>query len=166
MDVLDEIFHQAKQLDKKVCYNPGKDELKKASKLRPLLEDVDVLLVNKEEAKMIVDGETLEELVRKLVNRVGVVIVSDGPNGVMASDGKMLVRAGMYEDVKVIDRTGSGDAFGSGFLSQWANGKSLKDSIVFASANSTSVVTKIGAKAGILHKGAVLHAMPLSEKPL
>jgi sugar/nucleoside kinase (ribokinase family) len=165
MDVLDDIFHQAKDIRKKICYNPGKDELKIISKLRPLLEDVDVLLVNKEEAQMIVDGETLEELVRKLANRVDVVIVSDGRKGVMASDGKTIVRAGMYEDVKVVDRTGAGDAFGSGFLSQWANGKSLKDSVVLASANSTSVVTKIGAKAGILHKGAALHAMPLSEKP-
>jgi sugar/nucleoside kinase (ribokinase family) len=64
----------------------------------------------------------------------------------------------------VVDRTGAGDAFGSGFLSQWAQGKSLKDSIVFGSANSTSVVTKIGAKAGILTKGVKLHEMPLTEK--
>jgi len=81
----------------------------------------------------------------------------------MASDGETIVRAGMYQDVKVIDRTGAGDAFGSGFLSQWAQGKSLKDAIVFASANSTSVVTKIGAKPGILHAGVKLHEMPLTE---
>lgn len=165
VDIIDKIFTQAKSTDTKVFFNPGKDELKKISKLKSLLEDVDVLSVNKEEAQMIVDGETLEELVRKLLHYVPLVIVSDGPNGVMASDGKTIVRAGMYEDVKVVDRTGSGDAFGSGFLSYYAIGKSLKDSIVFASANSTSVVTKIGAKSGILHKGAVLHAMPLSEKP-
>jgi sugar/nucleoside kinase (ribokinase family) len=61
-----DIFSQAKELGKKVCYNPGKDELKKISQLRSCLEDVDVLLVNKEEAQMIVPGETLEELVRKL----------------------------------------------------------------------------------------------------
>lgn len=52
------------------------------------------------------------------------------------------------------------------FLSQWAQGKSLKESIIFASANSTSVVTKIGAKDGILHKGVKLHAMPITEKQL
>ena len=112
---------------------------------------------------MIASGETLEELTRKLLNYVPVAIVSDGPEGVMASDGKTIVRAGMYEDVKVLDRTGAGDAFGSGFLSQWAVGASLKDSIVFASANSTSVVTKIGAKAGILSKNERLHEMPLHE---
>ena len=71
----------------------------------------------------------------------------------------------MYEDVPVVDRTGAGDAFGSGFLSQWSQGKNLQESIVFASANSTSVVTKIGAKEGILHKGVKLHSMPIDSKP-
>lgn len=164
VDIVDKIFRQAKSNKTKIFYNPGKDELKQPTKLKSLLDDVDILSVNRDEAQLIVEGHDLEELVRKLLHYVPMAIVSDGPNGVMASDGKTIVRAGMYEDVKVVDRTGSGDAFGSGFISQWAVGKSLKDSIVFASANSTSVVTKIGAKTGILHKGVVLHAMPLSEK--
>lgn len=166
MDVIDKIFTHARQKKINIFFNPGKSELRQSDKMKSILEDVTILSVNKDEAKQIVDGETLEELTRKLLKYVSVAIVSDGPNGVMASDGQTIVRAGMYEDVKVIDRTGAGDAFGSGFLSQWAIGRSLKDSIVFASANSTSVVTKIGAKAGILHKGVVLHAMPLSEKKL
>ena len=70
----------------------------------------------------------------------------------------------MYEDVPVLDRTGAGDAFGSGFLAYYSQGHSLKESVVFASANSTSVVQKIGAKDGILHKGTVLHDMPIIEK--
>jgi len=123
MDIIDKIFHQAKKLGMKIFFNPGKDELKHIEKLRALLEDVDVLLVNRDEARMIVHGEELEELVRKLLNYAPTVIISDGPNGVMASDGKTIVRASMYEDVKVIDRTGAGDAFGSGFLSYWVQKK-------------------------------------------
>jgi sugar/nucleoside kinase (ribokinase family) len=64
----------------------------------------------------------------------------------------------------VIDRTGAGDAFGSGFISQWSQGKSLKDAIIFASANSTSVVGSIGAKTGILDQQVILHDMPITEK--
>ena len=165
MDILDSIFTQAKKRKIKIFFNPGKDELKQIDKLKPLLEDIDILSVNREEAMQVVKGNTLDELIHRLLHLVPLAIISDGPNGVIASDGKVIVRAGMYEDVKVVDRTGAGDAFGSGFLSYFAQGKSLKDSIVFASANSTSVVTKIGAKAGILSKGVVLHAMPLSEKP-
>lgn len=164
MDVLNKIFTQAKRKNIKIFFNPGKGELKKTAKLKALLEDVEVLSVNKEEAQQIVNGDSLTELIRRLKSLVPVAIISDGPNGVIASDGKTIVRAGMYEDVKVIDRTGAGDAFGSGFLSYYAKGKSLKDSIVFASANSTSVVQKIGAKDGILHKGVSLHAMPLNEE--
>lgn len=166
LEALNVIFHKASEAGVKIAFNPGEKELAQPDELRPLLEDVEVLIVNKEEAQKLVEGKDLEELVRHLLNYVPVAIVSDGPNGVMASDGKTMVRAGMYEDVPVLDRTGAGDAFGSGFLSQWSQGASLKDSIVFASANSTSVVTKVGAKEGILYKGVELHAMPLQEKDL
>lgn len=164
IDLLERIVTTAREHNVKVMLNPAGVELSKPGKLRAILEDVEVLAVNKEEAQQIIEGETLEELARHARHYVPVVIVSDGPHGVVATDGKTIVRAGMYEDVPVIDRTGAGDAFGSGFLSQWAQAKSLKDSIIFASANSTSVVTKIGAKAGILHKGTKLHDMPLHEK--
>jgi sugar/nucleoside kinase (ribokinase family) len=164
MEVLHTIFTQAHKKGIKIFFNPGKGELKESAKLKSLLEDVDVLSVNREEMQQIVEGSDLEELARHALHYVSVAIVSDGPNGVVATDGKTVIRAGMYQDVKVIDRTGAGDAFGSGFLSQWAQSKSLKESIVFASANSTSVVTKIGAKAGILHQHTKLHDMPLNEK--
>ena len=164
MDLLERIITIAAQNNVKVMLNPAGDELRQADKLKALLEDIDILAVNKEEAQMIVHGETSEELVRHLTHFVPVAIVSDGPNGVVATDSKTIVEAGMYEDVPVIDRTGAGDAFGSGFLSAYAQGKSLKDCIIFASANSTSVVQKIGAKEGILHKGVELHDMPLTEK--
>jgi sugar/nucleoside kinase (ribokinase family) len=166
MDVLASVFDQAREKGMKIFFNPGKGELKQPAKLKGLLDDVDVLSVNRDEAAEIVEGSSSEELTRHLLHYVSVAIVSDGPNGVVASDGKTVVRAGMYEDVKVVDRTGAGDAFGSGFLSQWVQNKGLRESIIFASANSTSVVTKVGAKTGILHHGTKLHDMPLNEKQL
>ncbi len=165
MVLLERIITRAARNNVKVMLNPAGVELQETEKLKGLLEDVAVLAVNKEEAQLIVHGETLDELVRHLLHYVPLAVVSDGPNGVLASDGKTIVGAGMYEDVPVIDRTGAGDAFGSGFLSQYAQGASLKEAIIFASANSTSVVQKIGAKEGILYKGIELHDMPLEEKP-
>lgn len=164
MDLLERIISRAAKNNVKIMLNPAGVELKQTEKLKGLLEDVTVLAVNKEEAQMIVHGETLEELVRHLTHYVPVAVVSDGPNGVVATDSKTIVSAGMYEDVPVVDRTGAGDAFGSGFLSAYAQGKSLKEAIIFGSANSTSVVQFVGAKEGILHKGVTLHDMPLKEK--
>ncbi|HEY1835555.1 MAG TPA: carbohydrate kinase family protein [Candidatus Saccharimonadales bacterium] len=157
------IVDHAEKSGTKVMLNPAGPELAEPEKLKAVLKSVDVLCMNKEEMQGLVHGKTIEELVRHGLDLVPVVIVSDGPNGVAASDGKTIVKAGMYEDVKVVDRTGAGDAFASGFLSQWTQGKSLADCIVFASANSTSVVQYIGAKTGILHRGVKLHNMPLEE---
>ena len=166
IELLRKVVDYAEKHNTKVMLNPAGPELAEADKLKALLESVDILCVNKEEMQQLVHGETMEELVQHGLNLVPVVIVSDGPNGVVASDGKTIVKAGMYEDVKVVDRLGAGDAFASGFLSQWVQGKSLKESIVFASANSTSVVQYIGAKTGILHKGVKLHDMPIHEQQL
>lgn len=166
LEMLDMIVHEAAKHDVKVMLNPAGSELADPEKLRGLLSDIDVLCLNKEEMQLLVEGDDMESLVRHGLNYCPVVIVSDGPNGVCASDGRTIVTAGMYEDVPVLDRTGAGDAFASGFLSQWAQGKSLEESIVFASANSTSVVGVIGAKPGILHTGVQLHDMPIQAKAL
>jgi sugar/nucleoside kinase (ribokinase family) len=161
---LNVIFDNAKKTGTKIAFNPGQAELDHPDLLKGLLNDVSVLLLNKDEAALVVEGGSSEELARHLLNYVPVAVVSDGPNGVVATDGKTIVEAGMYEDVPVIDRTGAGDAFGSGFVSQYAQGKSLKDAVIFGSANSTSVVTKFGAKEGILHHDTQLHDMPIKER--
>lgn len=161
--LLDILIQKAKSLGAKVMLNPAGTELSQPDKLKPILKDIEVLCLNKEEMQSIAGEGSLEELVKKGLDLCPVVIVSDGPNGVCASDGKTIIKAGMYEDVPVIDRTGAGDAFASGFLSKWSRGSGLRDAIIFASANSTSVVSKIGAKAGILRAGAELHDMPLEE---
>lgn len=166
LTLLREIIDTAEKHGVKVMLNPAGPELAEKDKLIGLLDGVDVLCTNREEMQMLVAGETCEELALHAMNYVPVAIVSDGPDGVVATDGKTLVRAGMYEDVPVIDRTGAGDAFASGFLSQWSQGKSLRESVIFASANSTNVVTKIGAKAGILRRGVKLHEMPIHERPV
>ena len=161
MELLEKVFRRAGKNGVKVAFNPSQRELEKVEKLRPLLEDVSILIANKEEMAQIVEGKSLEELLHHATNLVDTVIISDGPNGVIATDGTRIVKAGMYEDVKVVDRLGAGDAFGSGFVAMIAQGKSLQEAVTFASANSTSVVQQIGAKAGILRRGAELHDMPL-----
>lgn len=163
MDTLDRFFTKAKKLNTKIMFNPGQLEIKNRRKLIGLFSDVDILLVNRAEASQIVPGNTLEELLSHLHNYVPTVIITCGNQGTIATDGQQVLRTGIYEDVKVKDTTGAGDAFGSGFLARYATGKSFKDSLIFAAANSTSVIQHIGAKKGILSADAKLHRMPVQE---
>lgn len=162
--LLDSILQRFNEKNTKVLLNPAGSELQNVDKLKTMLADVEIIVVNKEEAQKIVEGQTIGELARHLNNYCPVSIVTDGANGSVVSNKKEVVYAGMYEDVPVIDRTGGGDAFSSGFLAKFASGRSIKDSIIFASANSTSVVSKIGAKAGILQAGTVLHEMDIKTE--
>ena len=160
-EVIDTIFEYARHNNIKIAMNPGKKELANKDHLKELIPNLTILSMNKEEMQQIYSGETLEDLVRQASQDVHYVIVTDGPNGAVASDRWHIVRAGMYEDVPVIDRTGAGDAFSSGFTAMIAAGESLEWAVTYASANSTSVVSTIGAKAGILGQTDQVHGMPL-----
>ncbi len=133
-----------------VALNPGKDEIAGARKLRHLLPLVTVLFGNKEELSALFGGSTSKEIIEKSRNVCPYLVLTDGPTGSFVSDNQYLYQAGQYQKVKVVDRTGAGDAFASGFTAALARGGSVEDALTLGSANSTSVVTKIGAKPGIL----------------
>jgi ribokinase len=165
-DVVESIFKYAESNNIKIAMVPGKDELKQPEELKKFIPRLSILVANKEELQMIYKGESLEDLVMAANKDVHYVCCTDGPNGAVAADRWHIVTAGMYEDVPVVDRLGAGDAFASGFAAMIAAGESLEWAVTFASANSTSVVTKVGAKAGILNAESKVHEMPLIVKEL
>ena len=163
MDTLRRFFKKAHELGTKIMFNPGKMELKNKNELIDLLSYVNILNVNKTEASQIVPGVTLEELLYHLQNYADIVLITSGAMGGIAGDGKEKYRFGIYEDQKVKDSTGAGDAFGSGFLAHFVSGHSFRSSLIFASHNSTSVVSKIGANRGILRGNEETHPMPIQK---
>lgn len=163
LDTLKRFFTKAKEIGTRIMFNPGVKELARASELTSLFKYVDILNVNKAEAAQVVPGVTLAELLYHLHGYVEIAIITDGPMGGIAGYGSEVYRFGLYEDRKVKDATGAGDAFGSGFLAAFAAGKPFKSSLVFASANSTSVVSRLGANRGVLSGTEKLHPMPIQK---
>lgn len=163
LDTLERFLKKAHKIGAKVMLNPGVKELEQTAQLIKLLKYVDVLIVNKTEASQIVPGAIMAELLYRLQNYADIVIITDGPMGGIASNGEEKYRFGIYEDRKAKDATGAGDAFGSGFLAHYTAGHSFRNSLIFASANSTSVITKLGANKGILTGKEKLHPMPIQK---
>lgn len=165
-EALEVIMRYARKRGIKVAINPGKGELKHPRELKALLDEVTILSVNKEEARQLFRADSIEDLVRHAAQHVQYVIITDGPKGSVATDGQNLYSAGMYADVPVVDRLGAGDAFSSGFVAKIAAGHDVEHAMTFASANSTSVVSQVGAKTGILRADVKLKTMPIIVKPL
>lgn len=161
IDALETIVAYAKKRNIKIAINPGKGELKASKRFKKLLPAFSILSINKEEMEELFGTADLFTLMKKANEEVDIVVVTDGPHGSYVIDGTKIYKAGMYKDVKVVDRAGAGDAFCSGFVAMIATGKSVEQAIIYGSANSTGVVGKIGAKAGILRSDQGLDSMKI-----
>lgn len=150
------IIEYAKKKKIKVAMNPGSAQLALGLKgLKRVLSVVNVLILNQEEASVLanVSYNKEREIFRKLDKFIpGIVVMTKGPKGVVVSDGKEIFRAGIFKEKKHIDRTGAGDAFGSGFVSGLLKTEKIEEAIRLGSANGTSMVEYFGAKNGILSK--------------
>ncbi len=167
------IFSITKRLQKQgtmLAMNPSKHYLEMGpKKLAPLFKMLDVVIMNREEAAYLTgcDYAKEKEIFKNLDKMVrGVAVMTDGPRGVLVSDGRTMYRAGIYRERKLVNRTGAGDAFGSGFVAgliEFAgrsvsqpmheySKEAISHAIRLGSANATSVVEHIGAEIGILRK--------------
>ena len=154
-DVLEKAVNWAANYKVKLAINPGGKELAFGlEKLKPLLKHFSIVIMNQEEAAGLagIDYKKEEEIF-KFVDEVigGIFVMTKGPDGVVVSDGKNIYSAGV-PDSPVVERTGAGDAFSSGFVVEYIRLGDITKAIQFATANASSVVAQYGAKAGILKK--------------
>ncbi|MBI2798171.1 carbohydrate kinase family protein [Candidatus Saccharibacteria bacterium] len=159
--------------DVKFAFQPGTFQIREGkAKLAKLYSRAEVFAANKEEFQQILNSNSNDEKI--LINdmhKLGpkVVLLTDGPKGAFASDGKEVVFMPPYPDPKPpYDRTGAGDAYASTFTAALAQGKDLATGLAWAGVNSMSVVQQVGAQAGLLKKPEIDHWLkkaPTSFKP-
>ncbi len=142
-----------------VAYNPGSIQLTNLNKVKEFLQIVDVLFVNKEEAKKIleikddVEGRLLHEGLHKLGAKL--TVITDGAKGASAYDGsKVVVKPALTVD-KIVNKTGAGDTYATTFVSALNYGKTLEVAMDWSAKNSANVVKGTGALAGMLGKSEV-----------
>ncbi len=172
--LLENIIFYAKKTKSFIAYNPGGKELAQKRRLLPLLMHTDLLIANREEASLItgIPYANTGEIFKKW-DRIspGINVLTDARRGVLVSDGTRLYQAGIYKEKKIVDRTGAGDAFGSGFTASLIDGlratphisldklpiQAIVRAIRLGSANATAKVEGVGAKYGLLTKSEFLH---------
>ncbi|MDO8659190.1 MAG: PfkB family carbohydrate kinase [Candidatus Parcubacteria bacterium] len=141
----------------KLAFQPGKNEIHLGKeKLAKLYKHAEIFFCNVEEAEKILDVESLEvsELLKKM-HGFGPknVVITDGPKGAYAFDGVDIYFINPFPDPKpAYDRTGAGDAFSSTIVGAIILGKTLPEALSWAGVNAMSVVTEIGAQAGLLSR--------------
>lgn len=145
-----------KKIGARIALNPSKAYIEMGiKKLKGIFDCTDVILINREEASYLtgIRYGNVKGIFRRLDKYVhGIAVMTDGEKGAYVSDGHRVYEAGTFSEEKLVDRTGAGDAFGSGFVAGMIRTNNIEHAIRLASANATSVVEHIGAQTGILTK--------------
>ena len=164
-DLLMAAVDWAQKNNVKISTNPGTKELEHGlEKLKPLLESAAIVSMNQEEAAGLlgVAFDDVEQIFQKMDEIVkGIFVMTRGHDGVIVSDGGHRYTAGV-PDSPIVERTGAGDAFNSGFVAEYMRSGDIARAIQLGTANASLVVTQYGGKAGILKKGD-LGPWPLVE---
>ena len=77
------------------------------------------------------------------------VVITDGGEGSFGYDGEKYWKLDIFP-AKLVEMTGSGDAFATGALAGLFHGKDLKEAMRWGAANGASVVEQVGPQAGLL----------------
>ena len=109
-------------------------------------DEVDILFGNEDELMSLYEVTTFEAAVAAVRADCALAVITRGPSGsvIITGDGVIAVAA---EDVeRVLDTTGAGDLFASGFLYGYTNGKSLEECGRLGSLAAAEVISHVGAR--------------------
>ncbi len=139
----------------KLAFNPGTLQVaQKGEETELVFAKADVSIVNKEEAEILV-GEPLDisSLLKRLQEKGSkIVVITDGKNGSWGIDqhGKEFFQDIIKADV--VERTGAGDAYATGFLGGIMQDMGVQDAMQMGARNASAVIGKVGAQTGLLTK--------------
>lgn len=148
----------------RLAFNPGHLQLEEGKEIvQKVLQKTDILFVNKEEAELLLfnhygeKDDDSEDYIQKLANslqKIGpkTVVITNGREGSHALNDKGEFYSEPMAEGEVVERTGAGDSYSTGFLAAIVLGLTMQEAMKWGSANAASVVGAIGAEAGLLTK--------------
>lgn len=157
--IISEITGKAAAEKISVAFNPRQNMISADNKkLFELFGLCEIIFLNKDEAIEIIvnhnsqlESQDEEYLLGELKKSGGrIFALTDGERGAWASDGKSVEHVDAIKIDKVVDTTGAGDAFASGFLAAYIKGKDLKECLRWGITNGANVVKYYGGVAGLL----------------
>lgn len=166
--IFPQIVNFAHEKGIKVAANLGNSQLSlKKDVLQKVLQKIDVLILNQEEASLLtkIPYKKENEIFKKIDDLCpSIAIMTKGGAGVSVSDGWNISKATALKS-KVVDKTGAGDAFGSGFVAKFINSSgNIEEAIQLGVANATSCIKHWGAKGGLLEKDVKFERVEIKKQ--
>lgn len=148
----------AKKNNCRIAFNPGTLQIDSdGNNIRDVITLTDILFVNREEAMTILmikdEGLSINDLLNGL-KQLGpkIAVITDGENGSFAVDDKRKFFSQSAVPTLIVEKTGAGDAYASGFLAAILSNLPIQTAMKWGTLNASGTMSAIGAQNGLLSK--------------
>lgn len=141
----------------KTALNPSLDQLA-LKQIAKIISQVDVLILNSKEASFLTKTKPFQEktVIYKIASLTkAVIIITKGKDGAICFDHNFFYQV-PAQKVKVVDATGAGDSFGSGFIAGLIKTDNREKALVLAMSNAIANIKAVGANQGLLRSKELL----------
>ena len=110
------------------------------------INKLDITFGNEQEISALIESKNFKGVVTFAKKLEKLVVITRGEKGSIAIKGDQVEECDSKKDLKIVDLTGAGDLFASGFLHGYINDFSLKESLINGTKMSSKVIQQIGAR--------------------
>ena len=131
----------AMSLSDKFCVDRHKTNF-----LNLVKNDLDLVFANEGEITSLIDAKNFEEVISFCKEIKKHLIITRGEKGAVSIYKNEVAEIGTEKDLKIVDLTGAGDLFASGYLHGFINNFSQKECLVKATEMASKIIQQIGAR--------------------
>ncbi len=107
---------------------------------------LDITFANEEEIKSLIKTENFNDVIEFGKQIKKLLIITRGEQGAISINQGEVNEIGIKDNLKLIDLTGAGDLFASGYLHGYLNNFSQKDCLEKGTEMSSKIIQQIGAR--------------------
>ena len=107
---------------------------------------IDITFCNEQEILSLVEAKNFNDVINfsKRLNKI--IVITRGEKGAIAIQGENIFECGIKKNLNIVDLTGAGDLFASGFLHGYINKLSIKECLKKGTEMSSKIIQQIGAR--------------------
>jgi sugar/nucleoside kinase (ribokinase family) len=111
-----------------------------------LINDLNILIGNENEINELMQKNNLLDSINEIIKVNKLVIITRSANGSLAISNSEITNCEIVKVEKVLDLTGAGDLFASGFFKEYLNKSNIKQCLQTGSELAAKIIQKIGAR--------------------
>ena len=111
-----------------------------------LMNDLNILIGNENEINELMQKSNLSDSIKEIKKINKLVIVTRSEKGSLAIQNEKIINCESTKVKKILDLTGAGDLFASGFLKEYLDSSNIKKCLQTGSKLAGKIIQKIGAR--------------------